>query len=109
MQQTSEYVGTEGERRDFELTLTKSFGFEGQYGWVYTEIFHDAGGNVFYYKGTAKSGLKAGESIKVRATIKEHSVYEGTKQTKIARPKWDRPEAEKPAEASDAELDLGGW
>jgi hypothetical protein len=80
----SNHIGTVGERREFSLTVEKVFSFETAYGFTYINICRDSDGNVVVYKGS--NGWDKGE-IKVKATVKEHSVREGVKQTIIARPK----------------------
>lgn len=81
----SGWVGTVGERRDFSLTIRMIVEIEGQYGYSYLHIMHDTDGNVVVYKGTKVLGDK-GEAVSVKATVKEHDVRDGVKQTKIARP-----------------------
>jgi len=82
----SEWIGTEGVRQDFELTIRVVNYFEGDFGAVYINIMNDANGNVVIYKGGKPLGIK-GDTVKVKATVKAHAVREGVKQTVIARPK----------------------
>ena len=46
----------------------------------------DADGNVVVYKGSTTVGEK-GETVTLKATIKDHGEREGVNQTIIARPK----------------------
>ena len=74
-----------GERRNFELTLNWVKYFEGAFGATYIHGLKDADGNVVIYKGSKCLGEK-GATVKVKATIKDHSEREGVKQTLISRP-----------------------
>lgn len=82
----SGWVGIVGERRLFTLTIRMVFEMDGQYGFSYLHVMHDADGNVVVYKGTNRLG-SMNDTVTVKATVKEHDVRDGVKQTKIARPK----------------------
>lgn len=82
----SGWIGTVGERRDFTLTIRMVVEIEGMYGYSYLHVMHDADGNVVVYKGSNQLGKK-GDTVTVKATIKEHDTRDGVKQTKISRPK----------------------
>jgi len=81
----SNWIGTVGERRDFTVTIRHIHTMEGLYGTSFLHILNDAQGNVVIYKGTKCLGDK-GETLTVKATVKEHGERDGVKQTKIARP-----------------------
>lgn len=81
----SGWIGVVGERRMFDLTIRMVFEMEGQYGYSYLHVMHDADGNVVVYKGTNKLGSMS-DAVTVKATVKEHDVRDGVKQTKISRP-----------------------
>lgn len=67
------------------------------YGWetVYIYKFADEDGNMLVWKTTSSLGywdenddwnvVAPGESIKLRGTVKQHSVYNGVKQTVLNR------------------------
>lgn len=82
---TSGFVGEVGERREWELTVEKTFSFETQFGATYINICRDADQNVIVYKGS--NGWDRGAVIKCKATVKAHDVRDGVSQTLIARPK----------------------
>lgn len=82
----SGWIGTVGDRRVFTLTIRIVVEMEGQYGYSYLHVMHDADGNVVVYKGSNQLGKK-GDTVTVKATIKEHDTRDGVKQTKISRPK----------------------
>jgi len=81
----SGWIGTVGERRVFKLTIRMVIEMSGQYGYSYLHVMHDADGNVVVYKGTNELG-KSKDVVSVKATVKEHSIRDGVRQTKIARP-----------------------
>lgn len=81
----SQPVGTVGERRDFVLTIVSNYYRDGLYGRQYMTNFVDAEGNVIRFVGAVDLG-KPGAKVTLKATIKDHSEYEGVKQTIIARP-----------------------
>jgi len=56
------------------------------YGDNYITIATDDKGNTITYKGKSEIGLK-GETNTIKATVKEHTVYNGIKQTVVQRPK----------------------
>lgn len=89
----SKHVGSEGERRAFDLTITFKTGFETQYGWTTVLGLTDADGNDYIYKGAAalknadgSYDLAAGDRVLVTATI-AHGERDGVKQTLLKRPK----------------------
>lgn len=84
----SQHVGNVGERIELVLTVGKVLRFESQnYGWpaTYINLCKDASGNAVVYKGS--NGWAEGETIVVKATVKEHGERDGVKQTIIQRPK----------------------
>ena len=56
-------------------------------GWVIRKFGKDAEGNVFTYWGNSFLDVEVDTTITVKATIKAHREYQGTKQTVINRPK----------------------
>ena len=83
----SVHVGTVGVREDFTFTVDHFHWFHSDiYGWNSIAFLTDENGNKLIYKGRADIGLK-GETVIVKATVKEHAVREDVKQTIISRPK----------------------
>jgi predicted Fe-S protein YdhL (DUF1289 family) len=82
----SGWLGTVGERRVFDLTIRMVIAMEGQYGYSYLHVMNDADNNVVVYKGTNCLGERGGK-VSVKATVKEHDIRDGVRQTKISRPK----------------------
>ena len=89
----SQHIGTVGERRDFTLTVSFVTDFQTQFGITNVFGLRDADGNIVIYKGSSalynadhQFAVK-GDTVTVKATIKEHGERDGVKQTIIARPK----------------------
>lgn len=83
---SSEYIGKEGDKIEIELMLDKVRGFYSMYGYIYIYCFK-AGNNVVVWKTQKRLDLEEGGKVRVKATIKEHSEYDGVKQTYITRAK----------------------
>lgn len=82
------HLGTVGEKVTLTLTLCHSIALESQYGVSYLLILEDAERNVVIYKGNSDAmPYTKGETATVVATVKEHGVRDGVKQTIIQRPK----------------------
>lgn len=87
----SEFVGVLKGRQDFELTIVAVIELEpyqvAYNTWTCNTLFSmvDANENKIVYIGTADLGSK-GDTVNLKATVKEHTVYRGAKQTKINRP-----------------------
>lgn len=101
------YIGEVGKRMELALTLKKTFEFSTTFGYrpqtMYIYSFEDANGNTFVWKTAATIGMdkevslkngdsriefdfvRNGDSIVVKATIKEHSEYKGIEQTVLSR------------------------
>jgi hypothetical protein len=82
---TSTHIGTVGKREVFTLAVRNVMTFDGTYGTTFIHILHDAAGNLVVYKGTKRLAQK-GETVTVKATVKDHGEREGVKQTILARP-----------------------
>ena len=88
LQERSQHVGAVGGRIELTLEVRKVLRFEStNYGWppTYINLCRDAAGNAVVYKGS--TGWTEGETIVVKATVKEHGERDGVKQTVIQRPK----------------------
>ena len=82
----SEYVGSIGDKSEFDVTVTGCFGFESQYGYTYVNTFKTTDNNVLVWITSSKA-FDIGKTLKIKATIKEHKEYKGTKQTVLTRVK----------------------
>jgi len=89
------HIGEIGQKLTLELTLKKVIKIEGMAfsrydnGLTFIFIFEDAEQNVVIYKGrsSALMDLDEGSVVSLIATIKDHGVRNGVKQTIIQRPK----------------------
>jgi hypothetical protein len=89
------HLGTVGAKLTVTITIAHMVVLEGIYGTSFLYICEDADQNVVIYKGTSATfGFTAdgavrvkGDSLTVTATVKEHGVRDGVKQTVIQRPK----------------------
>jgi len=84
---TAQYVGTIKDRRDFTMTLTFKRAFGSEYGVKYMQKFLDDEGNVLVWWGTNETAERTivGERYTLKATIKDHQIYGGCKQTVLTR------------------------
>jgi len=80
----SKHVGTVGERLQFHLRLVWTRTFDSDFGELTINVLVDENGNKFVHKG--KWWGDCGEEFDVKATIKEHSDFDGAKQTVLSRP-----------------------
>lgn len=81
------HIGTVGEKMVITLTTVHVVDIETAYGYIGLYICEDSNKNTIIYKGNAKGFPDKGESAMIIATIKEHGVRDGVKQTIIQRPK----------------------
>lgn len=82
-----QHIGTVGDKVTMTLTTVHVIMMDSMYG---TNLFHiceDADKNIVIYKGKVSGFPYKGETATVVATIKEHGVRDGVKQTVIQRPK----------------------
>ncbi|CAB4161249.1 hypothetical protein UFOVP764_40 [uncultured Caudovirales phage] len=82
------HLGTVGEKGvTMTLTVVHIVVMESAFGTNYLHICEDVDKNVVIYKGNASGFPVKGETATIKATIKEHGVRDGVKQTVIQRPK----------------------
>ena len=81
----SQHVGAVGGKVTLTITVERIIVLESQWGATYITIARDEHGNAITYKGKIDIGRK-GDTNTVTASIKEHTVYNGIKQTVIQRP-----------------------
>ena len=98
--ENSEFVGEIKSRIERVVTFIGESSYEREaytYGWetVYIYKFADEDGNMLVWKTTSSLGywdenddwnvVAPGENIKLRGTVKQHSIYNGIKQTVLNR------------------------
>lgn len=83
-----EHVGVIGQKASLTLVVKKIIQIEGYRGASYIHICEDPFANLVIYKGTSNVfAVEEGSTVIVTATIKDHGVRNGVKQTVIERPK----------------------
>jgi hypothetical protein len=82
-----DHIGAVGQKVTLELTVVHVVVLDGMYGTTYIHICEDADQNVVIYKGSSSAIPGKGHTVNVTATVKEHGVRDGVKQTVIQRPK----------------------
>jgi hypothetical protein len=82
----SQHIGAVGDKVTLTITVERIIVLESQFGTNYITIARDEQGNAITYKGLTNIGDK-GDTNTVKASVKEHTVYNGIKQTVIQRPK----------------------
>jgi hypothetical protein len=84
---TRQHIGSVGEKVTLTITCVHVVEVNGLYGTNFINICEDADKNIVIYKGYAIGFPNKGETAIIKATIKEHGVRNGVKQTVIQRPK----------------------
>ena len=82
----SQHVGAVGDKVTMTITVERVIVLKTQFGTNYITIARDEQGNAVTYKGRINIGDK-GDTNTIKASVKEHTVYNGIKQTAIQRPK----------------------
>ena len=83
----SQHIGNVGDKVTLTITVERIVVLKSEfYGDNYITIARDEQGNTITYKGRTNIGGK-GDVNTIKASVKEHTVYNGIKQTVIQRPK----------------------
>lgn len=82
---TSEHFGNAGDRVELTVTVERVIGIDTVYGTKWINILRCDNGNVAVHKGSYLA--TQGEQIKIKATVVDHTVRDGVKQTIVQRPK----------------------
>jgi len=82
----SDYVGSEGDKLELKVKVEKIIHYDSMYGITWITIMRTEDGNVVVYKGKYLD-KNEGDEITIKGTVKEHSEYNGTKQTRLQRVK----------------------
>jgi hypothetical protein len=83
----SQHIGNVGDKVTLTITVERIVVLKSEfYGDNYITIARDEQGNAITYTGRSDIGGK-GDTLTIKASIKEHTVYNGIKQTVIQRPK----------------------
>jgi len=81
----NEYVGEIKKRQKMKLTLIFERFYDNDFGGSTLHKFVDDGGRLITWWASRTLGLTVGNTYDVKATVKEHTEYEGTKQTVVSR------------------------
>lgn len=83
----SAFVGNVGDKLTLTVTVERIITLPDYgYGKNYINLLRDQAGNMLVYKGLSDIGQQ-GETVNLKATVKEHSIRDGVHQTVIQRPK----------------------
>lgn len=92
--ETLAYVGEVGKKVELDVTYKSRYDYKNAYGNVNIFKLEDENGNVLVWKTSSWleivvdgycESIELGSKIRIKATIKEHSDYNGEKQTLILR------------------------
>lgn len=83
----SHHVGTVGKRQEFTVTIKRIVECETAFGMNDLYIMVDADGNVLKWFTSAYSPMEVGKTYTIKATVKEHSEYNGKAETMVNRVK----------------------
>ena len=84
------FYGNVKSREDFSLTPIFETSYPSNFGYnqyIYVQKFIKDTGELVVYKGSSPIECDLGQTVIVKATIKNHDEYKGEKQTFISRPK----------------------
>ena len=85
----SSYVGNIGDKIEVKAKLTKCHSYDSTFNYhtvtTFINIFTDEAGNVYVWKSTAYFDAGLDEPVILKGTIKDHSEYNGIKQTILTR------------------------
>lgn len=84
-EEPSEWVGEIGKRMNFTVSLERKGGFQGKYGYSNIYTFKDREGNILTWFSSVDLQKDVGDTFTLTATVKDHTTYNGKKQTLIAR------------------------
>lgn len=84
---TRTFLGVVGQKITITIKVVHIIKLDGDYGTIYINICEDSDKNIIIYKGNAKGFPDKDETATVIATVKDHGVRNGVKQTVIQRPK----------------------
>jgi len=83
----SAFVGNAGDKVTLTVTVERIITLpDNGFGVSYINLLRDSAGNLLVYRGLSDIGQK-GETVTLKATIKEHQIRDGVKQTIIQRPR----------------------
>jgi hypothetical protein len=101
---SSEHVGEIGKRQDFPgLKLIRAIPVDGYWGLTIFYKLEDAEGNRITWKASSWADMEEGDTVTLKATVKEHGEWQGVAETYITRCKVLTREPAQPVEIAAAE------
>lgn len=85
----NEWFGKPGDKVQLDLTVTKAIVVDGFYGATTIVIMLDAEGRTYKWNASGRHELEEGSLVRIKGTIKNHSIYKETKQTVLTRCKYE--------------------
>lgn len=86
---SSSYVGNIGDKIEVKAKLTKCHSYDSTFNHhtvtTFINIFTDEAGNVYVWKSTAYFDAGLDDQVILKGTVKDHSEYNGIKQTILTR------------------------
>ncbi len=86
---SSSYVGKIGDKIEVKARLTKCHSYDSTFNHhtvtTFINIFTDEAGNVYVWKSTAFFDAGLDDVVTLKGTVKDHSTYNGIKQTILTR------------------------
>ena len=81
----NDYFGKEGDKVELNVTVVGVHSIASEYGATGIHNMRSPDGYTFVWFATGSNWLESGESYKIKATVKGHSVWQGNKQTILQR------------------------
>ena len=86
MKAPSEWIGEVKKRETFKLNFLSDYVCDTEWGTLHIMRFA-LGDNIVVWKTTNPCNIEIGDTVELKATVKEHSTFKGAKQTVITRAK----------------------
>lgn len=86
---TNEHVGTPGQKITVDVEVIRTRLIDGYYGRVQIVTMNDAEGRTYVWFNNSRNHMDEGQKYHVTGGVKEHSEFNGTKQTVLTRVKFN--------------------
>jgi len=81
----NEWLGTIKQRQTVDVLVTRIHSFENYYGTAYIISMRTSSGHSLTWKTGSPGSMERAHRYEITATVKDHSVYNGEKQTVVTR------------------------
>ena len=85
----NEHVGTPGQKITVDVEVVRTRLIDGYYGRVQIVTMNDAEGRTYVWFNNSRNHMDEGSKYRVTGGVKEHSEFNGTKQTVLTRVKFN--------------------